>query len=50
MIDTLRKLFESLDGLPLSLQEEAVQQMEPLVDCLVDRHCDELFAGTPERV
>ena len=50
MIDSLRKLVASLETLPDHLQEEAVHQMEPVVECLVDRHWDELFASTPDHV
>jgi hypothetical protein len=50
MIDSLRKLVESLESLPPNLQEEAVRQLDPIVDRLVDRHWDELFASTPDHV
>ncbi len=50
MIEALRKLVESLESLPDHLQQEAMTQIEPIVDCLVDRHWDELFAATPDHV
>lgn len=50
MIDRLRELVESLESLPENLQHEAAEQIEPNVDCLADRHWDELFADTPDHV
>ncbi len=52
MIDSLRKLVESLESLPPNLREEAVQQLDmiPIAGCLVDRHWSELFASTPDHV
>jgi hypothetical protein len=47
MIDTLRKLVESLEGLPEEQQQEAARRIEPIVEELSHTAWDELLA-TPE--
>lgn len=47
MIDTLRRLVESLERLPARQQEEAARRIEPIVEELADAEWDTLLA-TPE--
>jgi hypothetical protein len=49
MIDTLRKLIDSLEGLPKEQQQEAARRIEPIVEELSHTAWDELLAS-PESV
>jgi hypothetical protein len=49
MIDTLRKLVESLERLPEQQQEEAACRIEPILEDLSGSAWDELLA-TPESI
>ena len=44
MIDTLRKLVESLEGLPEEQQQEVARRIEPVVEELSHTAWDELLA------
>lgn len=50
MVSAVRALLDRLEQLPEPMQEEAARRFEPIVDELVDRRWDELFANTPDEV
>jgi hypothetical protein len=50
MVGAFRALLDRPEQLPEPLQEEAARRFEPIIDELIDRRWDELFAGTPDEV
>lgn len=49
MIDTLRKLVDSLEHLPERQQEEVARRLEPIIEEVSDSAWDQLLA-TPESI